>query len=294
MKVFVNGGLGNQLFQFSFAHMKGNNISVFLDAEPRLDRPFELDGLIANCDHTKVCVTIPAFNFKWKLRLARLIRLSKSEKLIKFSAKLIKICIEPIPYTAFSKNSLNENVMYAGYFQHWKNVESSWINFEVELMNHLEQVFLPEDIDFKLKDSVVIHIRQGDLVNVKESMGILSSDYYSKALQEISHINPRVIDQLIILSDDVARVEEIIKESGLKPRLILSSSDLNAWQTLKIMSQSNFLIAANSTLSWWGGFLSSKKGGLCVLPKPWFKNWHEEVGEAFYFPKALQIESSFL
>jgi len=46
MKIVVNGGLGNQLFQIAYAHqgLKNTNcIEIYRDSNPRPDRPFELD-----------------------------------------------------------------------------------------------------------------------------------------------------------------------------------------------------------------------------------------------------------
>jgi len=60
------------------------------------------------------------------------------------------------------------------------------------------------------------------------------------------------------------------------------------------MSRSKYVIAANSTFSWWGGFLASEHAAKVFLPDPWFHNWPEEVGDAFYFPNCVRVKSDFI
>ena len=58
-KVKVFGGLGNQLFQYAFAHClikdeRNNSVQLVLDSNPRPDRPFLLTELIKYCEHCRI------------------------------------------------------------------------------------------------------------------------------------------------------------------------------------------------------------------------------------------------
>jgi len=54
------------------------------------------------------------------------------------------------------------------------------------------------------------------------------------------------------------------------------------------------MISANSTLSWWGGYLALKRGAASFIPYPWFKNWTPEVGSAFNFPGFKILPAAFI
>jgi hypothetical protein len=292
MKIFVKGGLGNQLFQFSFAHSLNQKIEVYLDFDARLDRPFELENLIKFCEHdTKVIETSDRF-LRTRIKACRIPNKLNLSVLNKFVDFIAKIRIEENPFTHLSKEKMVENYMNLGYFQHWKNVQDNWKYFGCELIKCLNQITVPSDILFD--KSVMLHIRQGDLLNVKNTMGILDSSYYEKAIRKIKTSNSNVKFNYVILTDDILRANEIINQLDLADALVLGPDDLNAWQTLKVMSNAHFLVAANSTLSWWGAFLASNNGGQIYFPDPWFKNWHEEVKDAFYFPNSNLVQSVFL
>jgi hypothetical protein len=178
----------------------------------------------------------------------------------------------------------------AGYFQHWKFVEEAWPTFCEEIMTTLSGITLPKSLELEVLDSLVVHVRQGDLNNVKESMGILSLDYYLSAIEAFSEKNRN--NKIIILTDDIRGAQKTFQ--GQNIHQFLGPESLSAWQTLKLMSIAPSLVTANSTLSWWGGYIASKSGAKVLMPKPWFKNWHEEVGDAFYFPGSETLESKYI
>jgi hypothetical protein len=69
---------------------------------------------------------------------------------------------------------------------------------------------------------------------------------------------------------------------------------LNVYQALAVMGRSSRLFTANSTLSWWGGFLAEGQGGNVVIPNPFFKNTQPAPGNAFQFPNFETLPSFFL
>jgi hypothetical protein len=294
MKIFINGGLGNQLFQYCFSHCDNKGIRVYLDFEPRADRPFELKNLIANCKHGTTVAKSNQIFLNIRIKISRIPVKLKLNFLRNVFAKITQINIESkvfsfLPLTDIDKNSLN-----MGYFQHWKNVVNNWKSFGNELITYLDLVDIPSNLNQLPSNTVVIHVRQGDLINVKNSMGILDYSYYSRAINKIKEMNENSDFNFIILTDDIKRANDIVVQLKLINFSILGPDQLNAWQSLKVMSNAKNLISANSTLSWWGAFIASDKGGKSYLPTPWFKNWHEDVDDAFYFPGCNIVLSNFL
>jgi hypothetical protein len=197
--------------------------------------------------------------------------------------------LTPFSFTNAKESHLKRRIS-AGYFQHWEYVESVWPVISLEIENAFEKIDLKPEIVELATNSIILHVRQGDLNNVKSTMGILSGKHYEGIVNEIRSQN--IVEDLIVVTDDVAGAIRETRE--LQPRLILGPTDLSAWQTLKLMSQSTNLVIANSTLSWWGSFISFKAGGSIYMPDPWFLNWDEPVGSAFYFPGCNKRPSTFL
>jgi hypothetical protein len=50
---------------------------------------------------------------------------------------------------------------------------------------------------------------------------------------------------------------------------------------------------ANSTLSWWGGYLVNKMAGKVYFPSPYYKN-NEKVVEKLCHPDFIKTDSRFL
>jgi hypothetical protein len=265
-----------------------------LDFEPRADRPFELKSLIESCKHG---TTVTKSNKKFLSLRIKISRIPKKLKLIflsKVFSKITQINIESKVFSFSLPTDIDRNSLNMGYFQHWKNVINNWKNFGNELIAYLDLVDIPLNLNSLPSNSVVIHVRQGDLINVKNSMGILDHSYYLRAINKIKENNGNLDFNFIILTDDVSRANDIVVQLKLANFSIFGPDQLNTWQSLKVMSNAKNLIIANSTLSWWGAFIASDKGGKSYLPTPWFRNWHEDVGDAFYFPGSNLISSNFL
>lgn len=294
MKIFINGGLGNQLFQYAYSHIKANNIEVYLDFSPRADRPFELQKLIELCKHNTKISKTNEFLLKTRIKISRFSEKLPINLLSNLFFKVAKIRMELNPFTPIEDENIDENMLHLGYFQHWKNVENSWDLFGSEIISYLKTISIKPDLQFNPLTTILMHIRQGDLINVKETMGVIDSSYYSNGISIIQNSNNKVDFKIVVLTDDVIRAKEVVGLEKLKNVFIYGPNELTAWQTLKMMSDAKFFICANSTLSWWGAYLSSKKGSVCILPEPWFKNWHEQVGDAFYFPGSIRNPSYFL
>jgi len=112
------------------------------------------------------------------------------------------------------------------------------------------------------------HVRRGDYKNYAEEFGLLSARYYSEALKEIESQIPNA--KLWLFSDEPEEVSNEFKGSGITFNYVVKDNELSPAESITLMSKLSGLIIANSTFSWWAGFLS--KGHLVVAPKPWFRS----------------------
>jgi len=118
MKIGINGGLGNQLFQVSFAHREmDSKIELYLDSAPRLDRPFELKEFSNFCGHIRKIDSMGNRFVVFRIKFMRLPRKLKLHCLSNFFSNFSKITLEKLPFS--SKTGIaNEENLHLGYLPH--------------------------------------------------------------------------------------------------------------------------------------------------------------------------------
>jgi hypothetical protein len=119
------------------------------------------------------------------------------------------------------------------------------------------------------QESVSIHLRRGDYVNVEitnKIHGICSPRYYSDA---IAYILARISDPTFyVFSDDLDWVRTHFVIPG-RMRIVDTGRDHD---DLRLMSSCKYQVIANSSFSWWGAWLNSNMNKIVVAPKQWMKD----------------------
>ncbi len=292
MQFAIFAGLGNQLFQFTAAHLSCDGgekrMTLVVDQSPQVDRPFLLAPILQNCPHDANCRVSEIRETKGRGRIMKVLSLKYFEPMQKF-LQFLPINYETTPYK-FNVLQFQASKLNVGYYQHWKYPESAWLEIGPEITNSLRNLKLSGDILNAVRDSIVIHIRRGDLLNSKETMGLLSREYYASAINSL--VSEDSSNEVIAFTDDTEGAAGLSRELNVKK--LLGPEDISQLEALAYMSYSNRLVVANSTFSWWAGFLAIKNNACVIVPDPWFKNWHQEIGDAFIHPQMQPIESSFL
>ncbi len=119
---------------------------------------------------------------------------------------------------------------------------------------------------------VSVHIRRGDYVNHPEfsqSFGFVGLDYYQAALAEL---NRRFANaRFFVFSDDPDWVAANLHLSA--PHVYVRNSGPDAdVDDLQLMSLCHHHVIANSSFSWWGGWLNPRPDKLVIAPRAWFRN----------------------
>jgi hypothetical protein len=180
-------------------------------------------------------------------------------------------------------------LLFDGYFQNYRWVDEAMPSMRDELRSLL--VVKQNEIGKYLNDSsfAVIHFRRGDLVHFRDSMGLLNSSYFHRAIEIVQEKSPEDFP-VYILTDDVSEAKKVFNDTEFS---IIGSDQMSAWQSLALMTKAKYLVTSNSTLSWWGGRLNAVAEKVIITPEPWFKNWHEPVGDAFHIDGAIKLPSIF-
>jgi hypothetical protein len=248
--VFLFGGLGNQLFQFTYAHYIAEFTQsrvILLDATGRLrvSRKFELEFLLAECNHGVSGSSLSIFS----ILLAKFLNLKSRIN------------------TIFKSQSINEN--------HSQKFPMFNIGHYIDIRYIMSvQEFILSDIrKLVLNNSrksqplgkegirLAAHIRRGDYD--ANYHGHLSLDYYSQIFSRLNY------DNLIVHTDDLAIANRLREE--FPQSTIYGPGEATAWDVLSDFANSEIVVTANSSLSWWGAWLCVQNGGEAHLPSIWLR-----------------------
>lgn len=119
-------------------------------------------------------------------------------------------------------------------------------------------------------NAVSVHIRRGDYVSPllpPTYYDLYQEHYYEAAIQQISG---SVTDPVFFFfSDDITWVKGHL-ELPLKHHFIGQEPGAGPYGDLHLMSLCKHNIIANSSFSWWGAWLNANPGKIVVAPKKWF------------------------
>lgn len=170
--------------------------------------------------------------------------------------------------------------LVTGFFINSRNVEQVEEFIYPELENMISQIEIPQPLPEKYQ---YIHVRRGDYLTSDTTYGLIGTDHYMRYLDEDL--------PLVIGTDDMEAAKLVIAD--LNPSFVFSPSDSTAWQALKMMAMAESLLLANSTLSWWGGFLASNRGKTVFSPSPFYQN-DSENNDYLQYKKFTKVDSKFL
>jgi len=292
--VFLVGGLGNQIFQYAAGLSRSPKI-MLLDSKlgsPRENKsglPALFDFQLIQNSSTylgwsrkntfvrKICEKYAWFFIGFAMKPTKHFPAIFLRVTTNFIAKIIfsiwllsptRITVAPDNgFFPMSKKFGQEYLI--GYFQTYVWASDPIVFKELmklELKSPSEEYiqFLELISD---QHSIALHVRLGDYKGLK-GFGILSRGYYSEALSLLSESIK--IERILLFSDEPGEAINYIPVEFLNRTLIVPSFNGNAAETLQVMRLCSNYIIGNSSLSWWGAFLSYSTNPIVVAPEPWF------------------------
>jgi hypothetical protein len=272
--VKLSGGLGNQLFQYSF----GRYLSLKHNTELKLDVQLNINA----SDFTPRLLGLSKYNIDLNYvtnneiescKFFKIGNLSRIERKLNQSFPFLnKRYVVEKSFTILNKDLLLDDCYYDGYWQseyYFKSIKNILINdlqfnFELNESNKL----LGEDISNSM--SVSLHIRRSDYLSVSSNSKIFSIctlKYYRDA---ISYFNLKFGKPIFyIFSDDIAWAKENFVGENF---VIVDVNQDDPHSDMYLMSQCKHNIIANSSFSWWGAWLNSNVDKVVVCPSEWYRN----------------------
>lgn len=142
------------------------------------------------------------------------------------------------------------------------------------------------DRGYSNNDYLAVHIRLGD--NVGQQKGLIQThiDFYEHAVKRADFDLGR--SNLLLFSDQPEVARDVLHRA-VGSREIAISKEASAIHALREMASCNGLIATPSTFAWWGGFLQRNQSRI-YMGSPWVK-----VGEfdpSRIYPEAWNLVSA--
>jgi len=302
--ILLNGGIGNQLFQYCFARRIAQEIDapVYLDttllslshrnsnSRPTIEElDIESVGWIDNTSAINRLLSRVSVSFSTYSNQRYINRILESQELDK--------CMVFMQGKSVIDKSIRpkQNSIYIGSFAsywYWKDYSFTLLREVGQLLNqHVKRL---GSSCAQSRHELVIHARRGDYFHNPKTRGVhgvYGVSYYLKALSALSD---EYLCNLKILSDDLTFALELCDSiHKVYPRMEISiSNTTDPFVLLSEFSNTKAFIGSNSTFSWWLANLGDEK--VRLLPSKWFNSSAFSFRKDEYFPYPVQfIDDSF-
>jgi Glycosyl transferase family 11 len=288
--VMMQGGLGNQLFQYAaaFALAKRTGAELLMDVDEFRNvgpRRYYLACYGITGPFTEPLPPV-AFVTAKAVAKARSLWERVARRLL-WNRVALRLWPEPValsePQPRIYRQSvyhfdeafpnLTPPIKLIGYFQN----ELYFTDFASEIRD-IFSIRIPTTPAFDAQSRriraaawpVSVHVRRGDYVSVNTTLayhGICEEAYYRRAMS-IMPSQCGAAPTYFIFSDDLAASRAMF---GDAPDVVYVEGDIDRpWEDLALMAECRAHIIANSSLSWWGAWLNGKPDKCVIAPRHWF------------------------
>jgi hypothetical protein len=270
--VKLQGGLGNQMFQYAFAR----SLSFKKNTPFYLDTSF-FENQQETTNFTPRSFELNVFNIN--------ISIASKDQIDHFSsntiANRIKKNLGLRHYKVYHETSFcyNPNVMkvkpptyYDGYWQ----CEKYFLEYRPQILkefvpaNKLDQRNQQTLQEIRNTNSVSIHVRRGDFIKSVENLnfhGVCSIEYYQNAIELLMQKQQNV--QFFLFTEDPDWLVNTLPTAN-NITTIKGNTGKNSWKDLYLMKECRHNIIANSSFSWWGAWLNINPNKTVIAPQRWF------------------------
>lgn len=260
------GGLGNQLFQYAAGRAASLRCGTQLVLDARLAPPGSHWAYALDHFNIQARVAAPADlppGKDQRLKYAMWRAFGRNPKLLREKGLGYQEAVAHAP----------DNSYLHGYFQSERYFANQRETLDTELC-----ITTPPDTqnaEFAAQiaeggHSVSLHMRRGDYLGASKASATYATcdeAYYLRALKFLSKDVPDF--KVFVFSDDPNWVRENLS-LPYDVTAVGHNGPEKHYEDLRLMSCCNDHVIANSTFSWWGGWLDRRDGARVVGPAKWF------------------------
>ena len=272
--VKLKGGLGNQMFQYSYAKLieRLSNEEVKLDYSafqtlqddavrvPRIAK-FNLTLKAATNEDLK---KIFLFNHRGN-SLSYIYKFG-----IFLESKINKKYFWEPNRAYISPESVVDYEYFDGYWQSWRYIESIrneilndfTPNYELSQQTKLTKKIMQEE------NSVFVGVRRGDYAEERSHYGSFESEYYLRAMKTIEEREKNPV--YYIFSNDIPWCKENLDWGGRSVIYREKELQTDDFEELMLMASCKHAIIINSSYHWWGASLISNADKIICCPEKWW------------------------
>lgn len=286
------GGLGNQLFQYSFGQFLSETHGVevrYAEFQRNQKKSRDIPRL-SPLIHTGLPGSIFQLSSPPKMprRFRPFFRMHPALRTFEQSWSLEVRHQKGLGYDPEIPAQV-AGMVYSGYWQSWKYCRAprGELRFKAEdLLAAPSKWFQETSLELQERQPLMLHVRRGDYVG--SHFGAIRPESF---VEGIAALSPKGLSEpLWIFSDDPEAAREIAKAMP-GARAIIPPTASQPVESLVLMARGAGNIISNSTFSWWAAFLnegSERK----ARPSPWFRN---ELEPRDLIPPAwLEYRATFL
>jgi hypothetical protein len=281
--VKINGGAGNQMFQYACARALSlrNRTELRIDPSPLFDITPWHRIVIRHYALNIIFSVEPELNFFAKRQ--KFLKIPYADKIInKYYPRVLGM----IGYWHYIKerqvsfdftiNQLSGNIYLEGYWQtekYFKDYEAI-IRKDFSFRNTLSgrSVALAQDISSSL--SVCLNVRRAEIVHnpeVSKVHNVVTKDFYERAIDIMKKRFGAAI-KIFVFSDEIEWCRQNLKIGADHIFLDYDPGDVEFRDYLQLMSMCKHFIIPNSSFAWWAAWLSKYEDKLVVGPRLWLKD----------------------
>ena len=176
-----------------------------------------------------------------------------------------------VPSFYCGRGKLNDKSTFIAHSMQMKyfycDDSSKWL--QIKMPETLSEEYLKYESLIKESNAVCVHLRRGDYIKPGSSFVDLSStDYYTKAIALTKIWYPDC--KLFFFTDDMNYATE--KFSGEGTYYVDCNRGANSFLDIKLMSLAKVNIIANSTFSYWAGYINNENKKI-IYPRFWFAEY---------------------
>lgn len=278
--VLCSGGLGNQMFQYALYRSL-----IFAGKQAVFDTSYYKHETVHSGYEIEKCFGIKVgedkndhFNVVWKFFYSLMARTKK------YSFHNI---IMENPQKILDINFVQNKAVLFGYWQsenYFKTLKNELIS-ELKFQNISEKSQIMAR-KMRKENSIAIHVRRGDYLKTTQYMNLSETNYYNRA---IDYINEHITNpQYYVFSDEIDWCKKNMKLPQDKTTYVDFNTGTRSYEDMYLISCSKNAILANSSFSWWAGYLG--KHDIVIRPSKYKVNWSKEQDDMLYPVEWIKIE----
>lgn len=265
-KVFLLGGLGNQLFGTFFAHALNQKIPYCAELSTKMI-PFGSNASrILVVDKVQAAMTDRLkieqenriiWEFVSRFRTARRI-LWHSYRLLTRRRRITLRefwSLSNIPRSGFEVLDYCNDWFFPEFVRNSNVDEGSAI---------LEKSYLADNA--KSSREIICHVRIGDYLDFPETYRLISDQYYLSSIEHIRRVSQSNLAVTIVTESREEVEKHFPALAKISARFIDHSTDKSGIDSFQLMVASNYLVAANSTYSLWAAWFGYKSRKVTIVP----------------------------